>query len=384
MDSKMDKRFYCLTIVWLEFCLYLGTMKILSAFLLVIISGLAYSQKVMPLVDFNNYFKSFKDGFFRQIEFQPISEFKAGDDVVAYMNSRGDLMVYDGKKQERMANMTADYEVSDHLMTWKIGPTLNMWDGGYKMTLTYNARNYWVKDSIIVYEDTRFNSVNVYYNGKTYELYRSVGDVDTPDFIGENIVAFRDNGNFNKVFWRGKIYDLDVWHNRFQFEGGTDMIAFNDPINGTFAIFEKGKFLDVEEFHVTKYKVGRGFVIYESRNGDLMYYGNGVKKQISNFGAINWEVKDDVVIWIENNFMYAYIKETKYEVARYIPESYMIKNDVVVYRDMMGGVTALVGGEQKVITTQMSSEFTIYGSSVLVELFNRSYVVLWKGKVYSI
>lgn len=380
----MDERLYSLTIVWLEFCLSLKTMKILSAFLVVFICGVSYSQQVIPLVDFNNYFKSFKDGFFRQIEFQPITEFKAGDDVVAYMNSRGDLMVYDGVKPERMANMTADYQVSDHLMTWKIGPTLNMWDGGDKMTLTYNARNYWVRDSIIVYEDMQYNSVNAYYNGKTYELYRSVGDVDTPDFIGENIVAFRDNGNFNKVFWRGKIYDLDVWHNRFEYQGGTDMIAFNDLINGTFAIFEKGNFLDVEQFHVTNYKVGRGFVVYESRNGDLMYYGNGVKKQISNFGATSWEVKDDVVVWTENNYMYAYIKETKYEFARYIPESYEIKNDVVVYRDMMGGVTALVGGEQIVITTQMSSEFTIYGSSVLVELFNRSYVVLWKGKVYSI
>jgi hypothetical protein len=373
-----------MTIVWLEFCLSLETMKILSAFLLLFVSASCWSQQVIPLIDFNNYFRSFQDGFFRQIEFQPITEFKAGDDLVAYMNSRGDLMLYDGVKPERMANMTTEYEVSDHLMTWKIGPTLNMWDDGFKMTLTYNARNYWVKDSIIVYEDLRFNSVNAYYNGKVYELYKSVGEVDSPDFIGENIVAFRDNGNFNKVFWRGNIYDLDVWHNRFKFEGGTDMIAFNDPINGTFAIFEKGKFLDVEEFHVTKYKVGRGFVIYESRNGDLMYYGNGVKKQISNFGATNWEVKDDVVIWMENNFMYAYVKETKYEVARYKPESYMIKNDVIVYRDMMGGVTALVGGEQKVITTQMNSEFTIYGSSVLVELFNRSYIVLSKGKLYTI
>lgn len=359
-------------------------MKILYTFLLLFLCGITFSQKVIPLIDFSNYFKSFRDGFFQQLEFQPISEFKAGDDVVAYMNSRGDLMVYDGTKPERLANMAAEYEVSDALLTWKIGPTLNMWDGGDKMTLTYNARNYWVKDSIIVYEDLRYNSVNVYYNGKTYELYRSVGDVDVPDFIGENIVAFRDNGNFNKVFWRGKIYDLDVWHNRFQFEGGTDMIAFNDPINGTFAIFEKGKFLDVEEFHVTNYKVGRGFVIYESRNGDLMYYGNGVKKQISNFNATKWEVKDDVVIWMENNFMYAYLKETKYEVTRYIPESYMIKNDVIVFRDMMGGVSALVGGVTKVITTQMNSEYNIYGSSVLVSLFNRSYIVLSKGRLYTI
>ena len=49
----------------------------------------------------------------------------------------------------------------------------------------------------------------------------------------------------NKVFWRGKIYDLDVWHNRFEFEGGTDMLAFNDPINGTFAVFEKGEFCPI-------------------------------------------------------------------------------------------------------------------------------------------
>ena len=355
-----------------------------SLFFVFIFIGISFSQKVIPLIDFNNYFKSFEKGFFRQIEFQPITEFKAGDDVVAYMNSRGDLMAYNGDKPMRLANMAVEYTVSDALLTWKIGPTLNMWDNGKMMTLSYNARNYWVKDSIIVYEDLRFNSVNVYYNGRTYELYKSVGDVDSPDFIGENIVAFRDNGNFNKVFWRGEIYDLDVWHSRFNYEGGTDMIAFNDPKNGTFAVFEKGRFLDVEEFHVNKYKVGRGFVIYESRNGDLMYYGNGVKKQISNFNATTWEVKDDVVLWSENNFMYAYVRETKFEVARFIPEDYMIKNDVIVFRDMMGGVTALINGEKKVITTQMNSEYKIYGSSVLVELFNRSYVVYSNGKIYSI
>ena len=137
-------------------------MKLLSICFFLVLTGVSYSQKVIPLIDFNNYFKSFKDGFFRQIEFQPISELKAGDDVVAYMNSRGDLMVYNGDQPERLANMTAEYEVSDRLVTWKIGPTLNMWDDGETMTLTYNARNYWVRDSIIVYEDLRYNSVNAY------------------------------------------------------------------------------------------------------------------------------------------------------------------------------------------------------------------------------
>ena len=41
------------------------------------------SQEVIPLVDFSGYFKSFKNGFFRQIEFQQIRGYKAGDDLVA-------------------------------------------------------------------------------------------------------------------------------------------------------------------------------------------------------------------------------------------------------------------------------------------------------------
>ena len=360
------------------------TMRILLAFFILFLSSVSFSQKVIPLIDFSNYFKSFKDGFFRQLEFQPVSEFKAGDDVVAYMNNRGDLMVYNGGKPERLANMAVEYTVSDHLVTWKIGPTLNMWDDGYKMTLSYDARNYWVRDSIIVYEDMRYNSVSVYYDGRTYQLYNSMGDMDVPDFIGENIVAFRDNGNFNKVFWRGKIYDLDVWHNRFKFEGGTDILAFNDPINGTFAVFENGGFIDIEEFHVNLYKAGRDFVIYENRNGDLIYYGNGTRRQISNFAADKWEVKDDVAMWIENGFMYAFVNGKKTEVTRYIPEDYLIKNDVLVFRNLMGGVSAFIDGEIHDITTQMNSTYQIFGSSVLVELFNRSYIVFSKGKSYTI
>ena len=143
-----------------------------------------------------------------------------------------------------------------------------------------------------------------------------MSELQGPDFVGENIVAFRGNGNFNKVFWQGKIYELDVWHNPFHYEGGTDVVAFNDPINGTFAIFENGEFLDVEEFFMDNYKAGRGFIVYENRNGDLMYYGKGVKKQLSNFGATQWAVKDDVILWVENGYTYGYVNGEKIELAR--------------------------------------------------------------------
>ena len=359
-------------------------MRILVLYLILFISSHSLSQKVIPLIDFNGYFKSFQDGFFRQLEFQRIKDFKSGDDVVGYINSRGNLVVYNGLTKMELSNIIVDYRVSDRLLTWKIGKTLNMWDAGRKRTLSYDVGNYWVKDSLIVFQDMRYQSVSAYYNGEIFNLYSSVGGVDAPDFVGENIVAFRDNGGLNKVFWQGTIYELDVWHNPFKYEGGTDILAFNDPTTGTFAIFEKGEFLDVEDFFMDSYKAGRGFIVYENRNGDLMHYSNGVKTQLTNFGASFWEVKDDVVIWSEGGYTYSFNKGEKIELARYIPEDYILKNNVIVFRNIMGGVSALVDGNKYEITNQMNSDYSIHGSSILVELFNNSFIVLSNGKKYTI
>ena len=359
-------------------------MKKLLIGCVLLLSFHGLSQKVVPLVDFSGYFKSFQNGFFRQIEFQQVRQYKAGDDLVGYIDARGNLRVFDGTKPMDLSNMNVEYEVSDHLLIWKIGETINLWDDGHKQTLTFNARNYWVRDSIVVFEDMRYNSVNAYYNGDIYTLYTSVGDFDPPDFVGENIVAFRDNGNFNKVFWRGKIYDLDVTHRPITFHAGTDILAFNDPMTGTFAIFENGQFLDVEDFHMNAYKAGRGFIVYENQNGDLMYYSNGKRRQLTNFGADFWDVKDDVVLWEENSFTYAFIDGEKIEMTRYKPADYAMKNNVVAFRNIMGGVSALVNGKVYEITNQMKSEYEIFGDAVLVELFNNSYILLKGGRKFSL
>lgn len=359
-------------------------MRILVVFLFSMMTFIVAGQKVIPVVDFNGFFKNFKNGFFQPVELQRIEEFKAGDNVVAYIDFRGNLIAYDGTKKTSLANLQVEYQVSDNLLTWKIGATLNMWDAGVKKTLSFNARNYWVRDEIIVFEDMRFNSVNVYYKGEITTLYTSIGEFDPPDFVGENIVAFRDNGNFNKVFWEGKVYDLDVWHNPFNFQAGTDILCFNDPMSGTFAVFENGRFMDVEEFHVGKYLAGRGFIVYENRNGDLMHYTDGVRKQLTNYGADEWTAKDDVAVWSENGFTYALVEGLKYELARYKPKEILLKNNVVAFRDITGGVSALVNGKVVQITSQMNSEFSIYGSSVLVKLFNNSYLVYSNGRKYSL
>jgi hypothetical protein len=345
---------------------------------------LVLSQNVIPFVDFNNYFRSFQEEGSTIVEFQKINEFKAGDEFVAYIDNRGNLRMYDGKEVTDITNLNIEYEVSDHLLAWKVGGTLNMWDNGKMQTLTYNGRDYAVKDSIIVYEDLRYNTVNVYWNGKITPLYTVIDELYMPVYIGENIVAFRDNGNFFKIFWNGSIYDVGVWNGvPIDFQGGTDVLAFNDPTHRTFTVFDRGEFTDVESFYMGKYRGGRGFVVYEDLNGNLNYYADGIKNPLSNFSAKMWMVKDDLVIWSENSFLYAYSKGEKTKVATYVPSDYELKNNVLAFRNIMGGVNVFANGAEYELTNQVDSHYSIYGNSVIVRLFNNAYIVWKNGVKYS-
>ena len=46
-------------------------------------------------------------------------------------------------------------------------------------------------------------------------------------------------------------------------------------------------------------------------NGNLFHYQNGVKTQLSNFTSELWDVKDDIVIWSENSFIYSFSNKVK-------------------------------------------------------------------------
>jgi hypothetical protein len=353
---------------------------LLTLVLFFLFNGLA--QPVVPFVDFNNYFRVFENDNFRTIELQPIISYQAGDEFVAYMDNRENLRIFDGKERKDVTNMNIKFSISDHLLAYNVGPTLNIWDAGKLRTLTYFSKNYVVKDSIIVYEDTRYNSVNVYYNKQTYPLYTITGELYMPTAIGDNIVAFKDNGSFYKVFYRGQIYDLGVWNNEIDFKAGCDILCFNDPTQRSFALFEKGEFLDVESQYMRKYKSGRGFIVYEDLNGNLWYYKDGEKTELSNFSPSFWEVQDDMVIWGENNYVFAYSNGEKKEVCNFIPKDYLLKNGVFAFRNIAGGVSAFVNGKIEEITLQGDSEYSIYGNLVLVKLFNKSYIVLKNGEKF--
>ncbi|MFZ9581859.1 MAG: hypothetical protein ACO28O_02680 [Crocinitomicaceae bacterium] len=341
------------------------------------------AQTVIPFLDFNNFFQSFEDGGFKVIEMQPVKSFQAGDELVAYLDTRGNLRVYDGKQRKDITNLNVSYQVSDHLMGYMIGPTLNMWDNGRLQTLTYFGRRFVVKDSLIVYDDTRFNTLNVYWKKQTETLATIIGEVTIPASIGEDMIVFKDNGNLYKVFHDGNTQEICAWNGNIDFQIGTQILCFNDPTTQTFVVYENGQFSDVEGQFMRKYKAGRGFIVYEDLNANLWLYKNGVKTLLTNFLPSFWEVKDDIVVWGENSYFFTYVNDEKKQVCNYIPERWEIKNNTIAYRNVVGGVSAMVNGFNHEITMMPDSEFFLYGNSVLVKLFNNSHLVLSNGKVFS-
>lgn len=351
-------------------------------FFLFLFTASFVQSQIAPFVDFNGYFRTFYKNNFRQLEFQRIQSFTAGDNLLAYIDNRGDFRIYDGEKVQTLTNQNVEFKMSDYQLAWNIGPGVFCLIGEERKLLTTFGRNYAVTDSLVVFENLQTNSVNVVYNGQIYPLFQTTGDVYMPQVIGENLIAFRDNGDFYKVFWRGRIYDLGVWSQGIDFNAGTDMLTFNDPTHRSFAIFEKGEFLDLEPAYVKKYKSGRGFAVYEDLNGNLMYYANGKKTQLTNFSASFWEVKDDIVVWGENNMVYTYFNDEKTMVSTYMPKDYQLKNGVYAFRNLMGGVSAFMNGKVSEITNQQDASYTIYSNLVLVELFNKSFIVFKDGKKF--
>lgn len=344
---------------------------------------LGFSQGIFPYMDFNNFFRVFDDGTFSQIEHQLTTSVFYGDEFVAYNNSQRDFKVYYDGETKLLTNQNVSYKASDHLLAWNIGPIINYFESGKSHVVTSFGGEYAVTDSLLVYQDTRYNTLNVVYKGKSIQLLQLTGDLYMPEVIGDNIIAFRDNGNLYKVFWRGEIYELGVYSGvqKLEFFAGTDMLAFNDPATRTFAIFENGEFMDVEDLYVNKIKACRRFVIYEDVQGNLKYYGNGERKELASFFQF-WDAKDDVVIWGEANSTFSLVKGERKMVCNYTVKDWSLKNDVIAFRSNLGGVSGYLNGILKDITNLTNTEFFINGHAVCITQSNRSVIVWYNNQIY--
>ena len=354
---------------------------LISVFLLFVQSEV-YAQKVFPYLDNLEYLKSFQNGQSYQVDYLRPVDVTYSEKVIAYIDNKNDFFIYDGDKKEKMTGMANGYQVGINLVAWNTGPIVSIWDDGRKQTITQFGRNYEVSDSLVVFEDLRDNAVRVYYKDSIYDLYYSIGDLAFPKHVGSNSVGFTGNGNVQYSFVSGKIIEIGVINDEVNYEAGGNLVAFNDPFHQSFAVAFSNEIVDVEPIMVNDYKAGYDLVAYRDRNLNLKGYINHKLVNLSSYSASFYDVFRDMIIWGENGMFYAYYKNKKYELANYIPTDYKIRNGIVAFRNLNGGVSVFYDEKVEIVSNLTNAEFEVNGNTVKVKVNRGNYIFFKNGETY--
>src|SRR5690554_7235516 len=111
-----------------------------SLVVLILISFQINAQKVFPFLDNLNYLKSFHEGQVRQLDHLKPRDIKFSEEIIAYIDNKRDLFVYDGEDKEKLSGLVNGYELGINILAWNTGPILYVWNNGEKQILTRFGR----------------------------------------------------------------------------------------------------------------------------------------------------------------------------------------------------------------------------------------------------
>ncbi len=358
-------------------------MRILVLGFTLLFTLFSFSQEVFPYIDNIGYMRSFKDGKTTQVEYLRPNHVEFSENFIAYIDNKNDFFIFDGQQKELISNMVNGFQIGYNICAWNTGPIVMVWDSGRKKVLTRFGRNYQVSDSLVVFEDLRDNAIRAYYNDSIYDLFYSVETPMFPVAVGSNSVAFVGNGNIHYSFISGKILEIGVINDPVKYSAGASKVAFNDPFHQSFAVALRDEVVDVESIMITDYKAGWDIVAYRDLNNNLFVYKEDGVKELSNFSARWFEVFRDMVVWNEAGLLFCYDGTGVYEIANYIPEEYHIRDGIVAFRNLNGGVSVFDRGQVKIVSNLQNAPFEVNGRTVKVQVNRGNFVFYKDGEFYN-
>lgn len=341
-----------------------------------------YGQDLTVFTDANNRLHLFEEGVFTQIYYQPTQAIHVGNKYVCFVDSKGDIYTYYYGDKELIAQTHQGIEMTDNLLLVQTSGVLRVFDQGIKHVLTSNATRYAVGDSIVVFQDMIGGYLKYYYQDEVKEISMVVGDYPlSANEVGENLFVYKDNAGNNSVFWRGKFYNLFSSNLAANFHAGQDVVAFNDPQNMTFTIFDNGYIVDAEGQFALKYKCGDNFVYYQDAAETHKVYREEDVQELG-FDLQNIFVNDSMVIFEDVGITRIWYNSTIYSIQNFKVTNYQADGGIMAYENQWGGVSAFVRGKNVEITKTQVEEFTLVGNTILLKYSPTAYSVWWKGEIY--
>ncbi len=357
-------------------------IKFFLAAIAVLFSSGLFGQDINAFMDVNNRLYQFNAGQFTQIYYQQIGNLFIGNTYVCFIDSKGDIYVdYQGEKI-LMGQTYNELQVTDNLLIMRTAGVIRVFDQGIKHILTSNATNFAYGDSIVVFQDLIGGYVKYYYQDEVRQVAMVVGDYPfSAKDVGANLFVYRDNTGNSSLFWRGNFYSILSTNQPINFACGQDVAAFNDPVNGTFTVFDNGYIIDAEPQHCQNYACGNNFVYYKDASGVHRVYREERKTELG-YDLQNINVSDSLVVFDDVGITKIWYNEEVYRIYNDVVTNRQIDGGIMAYTNKWGGVSAFVRGKEIEITRQRVEEFRLQGSTIMLKYSRSAFSVWWQGQLY--
>jgi len=366
-------------------------MFLLALFMIGPFSFLVTKSQVGGLAaysDFQRRFYIFDHGQKKLAEEQLVKSFKVGGNSVAYVDYGDNFKVYEnGNIKTLEIGSVRNYVVTDYLMAYSMTDILKVYDNGKTKMLSSATKDFAIGDSIIVYYDYYFNSINAYYRGKIYsKRLRWVGSKISKIQAGPNIAALitAEDRNF-WIFYKGETELINEFVENVDFKVGMDIVAYMDHNTRTFKAYYKGEIYDVENFQPKSYWMGHGRIVYIDEVGNFKTFYEGKVATIASYEPTFYRVRDSMIIYQELDRFKCFYKEKTHEIAPYLPEKYDFQTNIVAYLDRNRSLQIFKNGESKLLNygaNIMINDFQLLRDVVVINTDVNKTIIYYNGQIY--
>jgi hypothetical protein len=357
--------------------------KLLFLLLFTIIHKFAFNQDLGAYTDYRDRFYIFDRGESMKVEDLLVQSFKIGGECVLYINSQGNLKLYqEGLVTKLEPGGVSQYFATDHLAAYSIFEKLKIIENGEAVTLSTRCPVYQVEDSLIAFYDKNLESLRVYYDKEIIDIESGLVGMPVDNFkSGDNIIAYISSRTKDfKIYYKGKNHTILQYVEGLSFKAGKDIVAFVNSIDNTFQVFYRGKVIQLEQFPPSTYKMGDGFVAYVDDMNLFKVFYNGRTYELASFAPDAYYAEDSLLLYTEHDYFKVFYKGKAYEVEAFIPKNFKLDWSTVAYLDNSNRIWLFAQGERKYLVNELINSFNIYRDLIIMNVRVNRNIIYYKGE----
>ena len=287
--------------------------------------SVSFSQNGMGYYyDYSNHFFVFDNGIERQLEGEPVTEIRTGNNYITYTDSKlSFIYYYNGEKQVLEENIPNKVVATSTAIVYRMQQRLMICEKGEKKLLSRNTDLFVANDSIIIWQALPSLDYMCYENGEIKTIITASNSSVINDYkVGNNIMVFNDLNYNLKIYFKGKIYDTD--NTRISnYDCALNIAAFVDEYKNTFNAFYKGKLKVLSKEIIQSFFVSNNTVAFVDSKDNFFIFYDGILTKIDSR-------KPDFYFSKGNILYYSYNSELKivYEGEIYT-ESLVEQNNII-------------------------------------------------------